>query len=321
MWGDRSQLYHRLATLSDAGIPLRQAFHMLAESESHAYCQGFLRAIAVIDAGGDVEDALRETDIFNNFEIMMMAAGERGGRLPQTFARLAVYHEARKKRLWAILSRIAYPFALLHAAVLLPNLVIVVQQGVAAYLYEVCSMLAIIYVVILTPFAVARFASSSPTLAVTWERLLFAVPWLGSFLRKYRLAHAITLWHGLYASGVPLITAVAEAGRASDSHNVQALFSRLRSKLENGLTIPQAVTDERLLPWEIRELICAGAISGQLDKMLLTARDRLDEEADTAMRMFIAAMGTFIFVAVAAFIAWKVISFYAGYFQNIARFY
>lgn len=321
MWGDRSQLYHRLATLCDAGIALRQAFHIMADSESASYRAGFQRAVDVLDAGGDVEDAVRQTRIFNPFEIAMMVAGANAGRLPEIFTRLAAYHEARSKRLRSIIGRIAYPFALLHAAILLPNLVILVQKGAAAYIWHVAGLLMLLYIALLAPVIAGRLLASSPSLASAWETILFAIPWYGSFARKDRLAQALTIWHGLYASGVPLLSTLTQAGEGSGSIHVRLLFVSLRRKLENGSSIPQAVAGETLLPREIRELICSGAIAGQLDKMLLTARNILDQEADSAMRTFIAAVGTIVFIAVAAFIAWNIISFYLGYFQNLSRFY
>jgi len=60
-----------------------------------------------------------------------------------------------------------------------------------------------------------------------------------------------------------------------------------------------------------------GETSGKLDEMLLRTASSLESEANTAINRVLVAVPVIIYLAVAMYIAYLIISFYIGYFENI----
>lgn len=316
-WQTRSHLYHQLATLTDSGIAIRQAFSMLADAGSRRTYVAFNRAIAEIDSGNSLEDALRASQYFSELEMQLMSAGEKGGRLSEIFARLAEQYDKKAKRIRTILSRLAYPFVLIHAAILLPNLVLLVQGNSRAYLGIVLPLLGLVYGLALLPWFVALATRRSPATAISLEILLFQVPLLGNFLWKSRTAQALTVLHLLYRSGIPFLSSLSYVVKTMSCSALGPVFARIYKEMQGGATMQEALMTEPLLPKTVRDLMITGEISGRLDKTMKTACDMIEEEADVSMQSFIRVGAACIFIAIAAFVAYQIVNFYVGYFQRI----
>lgn len=317
MFRQRISMYTRLATLTNSGIAIREAFYMLANSESASIARGFQRAIDIIDRGGTLEQALTASRIFNGFEIKLIAAGEKGGRLPEALHRLAQNWQKKAQRLSKMLYSIAYPLLLLHAAFLLPALVIWVQKGFAAYLQTVIPPLMILYLLLAIPIFAPKILRHFPPLAAALERLLFNIPILGKFLWKQQLVESIVILQSLYSSGLPILTALDYVIQSANGYQMQALFTRVRQRIQQGKTFFEASNCEWQLPGTLRELIATGEKSGKLEETLLTAQNILEDEADTAIRLLITALSGLLFLCIAGYIAYQIISFYVGYFERL----
>ena len=314
---DYANLYRRLATLTDSGISIREAFSLLAETESARFKTGFKTAIEVLDRGGNLKSSLRAARLFPEFEIQWMAAGDMSGKLPSAFLSLSEERENERRRIRSFLGHILYPIVLLHAAILLPNLVLLVQKGVREYLETVGSWLFLLYAFSALPFAVYGIAKRLPGVDIVFERILLGVPLLGTFLWKYHLARALSLFHGLYSSGVPALTSLEQVTVSTQSLYLRAVLKRVSKRVQAKMTLREAFSKEPSIPKETKDLIVTGEVSGKLDTTLPAARNLLYREAEAALRTLTILCGAIAFLSVAVLIAYQVISMYMNYFKTI----
>mgnify|MGYP000932204893 CR=1 FL=1 len=312
-----ADLYCRLGTLCQSGTTLAQSLSILAETESSKISKGLFRAIDTIDRGGSLQEALENAQIFEIYEIKMMVGADRSGHLPEILARLAEQRERKAKRIQELYMRLAYPVLLLHLAILGPSLFIFVQHGAQAYWKTVLPVLGGIYFFAFLPFAIIKLSREFPLLAFTLDYSLLKIPFLGKSLLKYQLAHSITIFQGLYHSGISIVETIEHVIDVTKNSVVRSCFQRIHSRLLQRQSLSEAIKYERILPNYVRNMMSTGETSGRLEESLLKARDLLDHEAETSTKMLISTSVTLFFLGAAVFVAYKIIIFYSGYFNQI----
>ena len=319
MFGGRSHLYSRLAALADAGIPIGDGFSRLSQSSSGRARTALRLAHEGIQKGGSLREALELTSFFEPYEVELIAAGENSGKLPESFRALSAIFEKKKKNLIAFAFAIAYPVFLIHAAILLPNLATIITKGLGRYLIEVGSQLLIGYVICLGPvilFFLARFNSG---LASTLDRIILALPLIGSMIGKSEVARSATILAYLYGSGIPVIGAVEQTARVCRNAALKEVWLRAADRMAKSGTLTEAIISETLIPPILVDFITTGEASGTLDELLLQAAEVLEEEAKNSRRIVMALVTGLAFCLAAGLAAYKIISFYVGLYSKIGQ--
>ena len=89
-----AKLFQRLATSYHAGIDLRSSVKRESQTGSPAYQQKMKRVAKSLDGGGSLAKALANTDgYFPQLVVSVVKAGEAGGRLDDSFARLGKHYK------------------------------------------------------------------------------------------------------------------------------------------------------------------------------------------------------------------------------------
>ena len=312
MYDKYANFFSRLATLAESGTGLTEAFEMLQNSESWSISRGIKKTMMAIHQGYTLAESLEKSELFEPFEVQMLKAGEEAGRLPEICHRLSEHRERRAQRIRNILMKMAYPTFLIHLAILGPSLFVYVKDGPEAYTKVVIPALLILYAIILTPFAIIQLGSIFKPFGKIIDYTVLSIPVLGGCILKYRLAHTITVLQGLYSSGVTIPNAVEQVIDVTKNQALRAIFVRIYNRLKNGENFTVSVLPERKLPKYLGNMIATGEKTGKLDESLLKARNFLDVEAETAIKMLVGTLNTVIFLAAAIFVGYKVVSLYSS---------
>ena len=112
-----AKLFQRLATSYHAGIDLRSSVKRESQSGSPAHQQKMKRVAKSLDGGGSLAKALADTNgYFPELAVSVVKAGEAGGRLDDSFARLGKHYKDLVEFRNSFLRAIAWPaFELLFA--------------------------------------------------------------------------------------------------------------------------------------------------------------------------------------------------------------
>src|ERR1041384_4947488 len=119
----RSELYHQLSSMTSAGLPIVQALeHLQRNPPSRSFGQPLGEMIHELSFGQTFHGALASgSDWVPSFDIALLEAGEKSGRLDACFKFLADYYRGRAQLVRAVISSMMYPLVLFHfAALLLP---------------------------------------------------------------------------------------------------------------------------------------------------------------------------------------------------------
>src|ERR1043166_8070256 len=215
----RSELYHQLGQLTDAGIGLMQAIETIRRAPpSRSFAMPLYRIHLSLDQGHTFGTAVGAAGTWvPGFDAALLQAGERSGRLPQCFKLLANYYAERSQLARQVIADLTYPLFLFHFAILIgpfPDLVL--SGNIVAYLTKILGILLPIYTIV----AVILFASQSSH-GETWRAMMEAIaryiPFLGAARRALSLSRLAAALEALINAGVPMIESWELAAGASGS--------------------------------------------------------------------------------------------------------
>ena len=92
-----------------------------------------------------------------------------------------------------------------------------------------------------------------------------------------------------------------------------------RRKIEAGRTPAELVSSSSTFPDVFQNLYSTGEISGRLDESLVRLRQYYYEEGTRNLRLVAAWFPRIVYMAVALLIAYRVVSFWSGYFRQIGE--
>jgi type II secretory pathway component PulF len=318
----RSEFYHQLGSLTAAGLVLTRVCEQLHRNPPN-------REVARVAAqvGGGLQQGLTVAEAFARcpgfapaFDLALIDAGERSGRLEAVFKLLAQLYAARAALFRTVLAQLAYPVFIAHVAILIfPTSRLVGLLDAGGGTRFVLQKLAVLLPVygLAALAVVASQGNRGENWRALFERFTGLIPLLGTARRDLALARFATALEALLNAGVNIVQALPLAGRASGSPRLNAAVQRSLVQVEAGRTPAEVFAALPVFPELFANLFSAGEISGKLDETLARLAAHYHEEGTRKLRAFAFAAGHTLQLLIMLGIAWQVIAFYLGYFQQI----
>ena len=315
----RADFYHQLAQLTGAGLGLTNALEQLKRSPpDRSYRAPIGQVIEQIAAGCTFTDSLQRCGRWlPAFDIALLQAGEHSGRLDACFGLLADYYTDRARLARQVIGDLAYPAFLLHFAVfILPFAQLFSSGNWAVYLCQTLGVRIPLYAVV----ALMIFAAQSRhggTWRARFESLLHPVPVLGSARRCLALARLAAALEALLSAGVTVIEAWEMAATASGSPALRRTVLAWRPLVDGGQTPAEAVSASGKFPELFASQYATGEISGKLDDTLQRLHVYYQEEGSRKLQAVSRWTPRAIYFCVVLMIAYRIIHFYTGYFNQV----
>jgi type II secretory pathway component PulF len=315
----RSDFYHQLANLVGAGVPIITGLeHVLTNPPARSYVQPLRHIIADLNRGATFSEALESRPKWvPMFDLALMSAGERSGRLDQSLRLLSNFYKERAQMVGRAISGLLYPALLLHMAVaIFPTTMLarlVLQGDVGGYFGQKLAILLPLYAVIV--FAVL---ASSGSRGESWraflEQLLRPVPFLGEARKCMSLARLSAALEALINAGISIVEAWPMAARASGSPALGREVARMRPRVDRGETPAEVIRESRYFPELFKSTYATGEMSGTLDQDLRRLHVLYSEEASRRYTALSEWFPKIMYLIIALTIAFFIISFYKNLF-------
>ncbi|MCH4563659.1 type II secretion system F family protein [Halomonas sp. EGI 63088] len=327
----------QMATMIRAGVPMLQAFQVVAESlkkpAMSALVQELMNDVA---AGSSFSEALRRhPQHFDRLFANLVEAGEQSGSLDRMLERVAAYKEKIeslkgrvKKALWYPAAVIAVGFgvtALLLIKVVpqfeslfhgfgaeLPaptRMTIALSEFAQQYWWwGVLGLAAFIYFI-------RTGMKRSEAFAYRMHALSLKIPVLGDILDKSSVARYSRTLATTFGAGVPLVEALTTAAGASGNKVYERAIEQIREDVSSGQQLHFAMRlTERFPPLAV-QMVGIGEEAGSLDAMLNRVADYYEEEVDNKVDTLTSLLEPFIIVVLGVLVGGLVISMYLPIFE------
>src|SRR6516165_396609 len=279
----------QLATMLTAGIPMVQAFDIVANgSEKPAMQKLILDVKSDIEGGTSLHEALAKHPLyFDDLYVNLVEAGEQAGALESLLDKIATYKEKTEALKKKVKKALFYPAAVLAVAVLVTIilLVFVIPQFEALYKGFGADLPAFtqfvihisqivqhdgVFIAIVLAGAVwtfIYFKKRSKAMREFLDRLILKLPIIGPILNKAAIARYARTLSTMFAAGVPLVEALESVAGATGNIVYENAVNNMRDEVSTGQRLQRAQENTGLFPNMVNQMIAVGEESGSLDEM------------------------------------------------------
>lgn len=321
----RGEFYYQLSAMIRAGLPLIGALQTLEKSPPNAaYRRPISRMLAELKNRNTFVSALDTVgDWLPVFDKALLEAGEKSGRLDESFRLLANFYEERAKLARAVMGQMLYPVIIIHLAIMIfpPGLIRAAfwdDQWLPFLLNKLLGYGLLYGIGVVLVFA------GGGTHAEWWralmERWLSYVPMLGRARQNLALARLTAALEALFSAGVGIVDSWELAARASGSPAIVREVLTWRPLVEVEHRTPgELLANARVFPAMFTSLYRTGEISGQLDDTLLRLREYSSTEGHRQLDMFTRMLTTAIILIIMIAIGAAVVMFWMDYYGGIMK--
>lgn len=294
-----AEFTQQLSTLLGAGLPLDRSLHVLLDLAENDRVKKTVAEIRDrVREGGSLSDALEEQHgAFNRLFVNMVRAGEIGGTLDSTLARLTDYLERSRDLKDSVISALIYPILLLFLAAgsLILLLVYVIPQftpifeelggdlpfitkvvlGAGSILQNFWWALALITVLIVVQF---RRMLADAEKRFAWDTRVLSMRWVGDLVAKMETARLTRTLGTLLTNGVPLLSALSIARNVISNTVLRKEVNDAAREVKTGGSLARNLAKGGHFPRLALQMISVGEETGQLDTMLMKVSDTYDTE-------------------------------------------
>ncbi len=327
----------QLATMMRAGVPLLQAFDIVARGSTNPRLTKLLNDIRNdVETGTSLSAAFRKHPLhFDALYCNLVEAGEAGGILEELLDRLALYQEKIVAIKNKIRSALMYPVAVIVVAFIV--LTVIMIFVIPAFKEVFTSFGAdlpapTLFVIAMSEFFVAYWWAifgllggglyfffeswkRSEKMQKFMDRLLLRVPVFGSLVNKSAVARWTRTLSTMFAAGVPLVEALDSVGGASGNAVFAEATEQIQKDVSTGSSLTASMQTTGVFPTMVLQMCAIGEESGSIDHMLGKAAEFYEDEVDEAVKGLSSLMEPFIIVVLGVLIGGIVVSMYLPIFK------
>jgi len=327
----------QISTMMAAGVPMIQAFEIIASGQANPRVKKMLTDIKnEIEGGSSLAEALGKYPVeFDELFRNLVRAGEVAGVLDTILDTVATYKENIEAIKGKIKKAMFYPAMVMVVAILVSAvlLIFVVPQfesvfknfgaelpaftqmivGASKFLttYWWIVLLGVGGAVTATVMAYKR----SEKFAHLVARVLLRLPVIGQILHQSAIARFSRTLGVTFKAGVPLVEALDSVAGATGSVVYGEAVKRIREDVSVGHQLQLAMRQAQLFPNMVVQMVAIGEESGALDKMLFKVAEFYEQEVNNAVDSLSSLLEPLIMVVIGVLVGGLVIGMYLPIFK------
>ena len=305
----------QVATLFEAGVSALRAFRLLAQENENKTLQGEILGVADdIETGISLSEALSKLpDLFSNFYVNMVKAGEESGKLNEVFLFLADYLDRNYELNLKIKKALTYPGFVIGTffVIMIAMLTFVVPKMAKMFAEEGATLPLVTRIVL---FASDLFVKYGPItfplmgvlgfFAYKWSKTeegayivddtMLKIPVIKNLMQKIFLQRMSDNMNTMLSNGVPIVKSIDITASVIENRVHKQLLRRVSEKVQTGKSFSKALYEEPLVPNILVQMVHIGEETGELGYILknlaLFYRRELDNAIDSMIGLIEPAM-------------------------------
>lgn len=284
-------LSRQISTLFEAQVSALKAFSLLASNvENKLLSRKLNQVVDDIQAGFSISGALmKHPDVFSDFYVNMVKAGEESGKLVQTFAYLADYLDRQYELNSKTKNALVYPafvivtfivVMMLMMVVVVPKLSsIITESGQAVPFYTkvviATSNFFVNYGIFFVIFLIIAGAYVW-TLArgekgkIYLDAVKLQIPGFGDLFKKVYLARMADNMETMLSSGISIVRTLEISGDIVGNTTYKKILKEAADSVKSGSSLSDALAKNPEIPSLMVQMMKVGEETGSLSSILKT---------------------------------------------------
>lgn len=317
---DIVMISRQITTLFAAQVSALRAFRLLATEARTPAIADKLNAIANdIQAGSSISDSLsRRPEMFSNFYVNMVRAGEESGKLDETFSFLANYLDRSYEVTQRVRNALIYPafviitfivVMVLMMTLVIPKLASIlgdVGQNVPLYTRVVISVSEflthyLVFILIGTAIGVlilVRYLQGEKGQQRA-AAFLLDVPYVGDLYRKMYMSRIADNLSTMLQSGIQMVRALEIASTVVGNPRYAQIMMTVSERVKSGMPPSEALHEYGEIPGIMVAMMKIGEETGNLGSVLETMAKFYRREVDNAVDTLVGLIEPLMIVGLA----------------------
>lgn len=296
---DLARFTYQFAVLLEAGIPVVDGLHSIAEQETNERLRGVVSQIARdIEGGRTITAALHpHRAMFGDVYVATVHAAETSGNLVEVMNSLAAMLEHEQEMRRGARGALIYPACVVVALVAATAFLMIVIVPRFAAMFEgrgvelplptqglvwLSALVRLTWPLLLVGAGVGGFTLrwmwGNPGSRRRLDRWLHRLPYVRDILAGLAISRFAQVFGISLRSGLSLIDGLDLAGKASGRPVLQRQVERLRDRVRSGCRLTDALGDCDYLPPFTKRMLSAGEEAAGLSKMCQVISRQYDRE-------------------------------------------
>lgn len=284
-------LSRQVATLFNASVSALKIFSLIAAETENKHLRRSLVEIADdLQGGSSISKALaKHPDIFTDFYVNMVKAGEESGKLNETFEYLAdhidrnyeVISKARNALIYpAFIVGVFFIVMILMFVVVIPKIsVILIESGQTIPVYTqivfgISNFLLRYGILTLCLLAAAGFMFvryiRTEVGKKAFSRFKLYVPYVGDLYKKLYLSVIADNLSTMILSGIPMVRAMEITANVVENDTYREILTESAAAVKSGSSLSSAFQQYEEVPGILIQMTKTGEESGELGAILKT---------------------------------------------------
>lgn len=297
-------LSRQIATLFKAQVSALRVFQLLAlESENETLRHALDEVAEDIQGGMSLSGALgKHPDIFSDFYVNMVRAGEESGNLSNTFGYLADYLDRSYELISKTKNALIYPafvivvffvVMILMLVVVIPKLsAIILETGKDLPIYTKAVIglsnffihygLLLLAIIMFGGFFLWRYFRTDGGKKYL-AHLSLSIPYIGTLYKKLYLARIADNLNTMLSSGIAVVRALEISASIVGNEVYKMALLQASQDVRGGVALSAAMAKHEVIPGIMVQMIRVGEETGEVGSILETLAAFYKREVDTAV--------------------------------------
>ena len=326
----------QISAMLGAGMPLVQTLSAMEEQTDDKNFKPVINGIrARVEGGAMYSEALAfYPSVFDDLYISMMRAGEIGGILPDTCARVAAFLESSNRLRAKVKSAMMYPTVVIIVALTLATALIMFVlptfvdmfsdfgadlPGLTAGLLKFSDLLTSYWYIAIALIAGSIYAFKryykTDKGQYKIDELKLKFPGLGELATKIAVSRFASTFSQLMHSGVQIIESLEIVGLATGNRVIGDSLLKAKQTIEEGEPLSNALEANQYYPRMMVHMLAAGEKTGQVEEMMDKVSEFYDNEVETMLAGLTSMIEPLLMVFIGAIIGTIVIAMFLPIFK------
>ncbi|MFZ5569122.1 MAG: type II secretion system F family protein [Thermodesulfobacteriota bacterium] len=325
-----------LSALLEAGLPVDRALAILVEvTEKKKFKTIIAGMLAAVQGGAYLSDALaKNPDVFSDFYVNMVRAGEAGGVLEEVLSRLGGYLESSQDLKDFIKSALVYPVFLVCVSGI--SIIILITYVIPKFAFIFSDMGAsiplssrlllagsellrnywwlLLGALILAVFGFRRYRGTEKG-RMSIDSLKLRLPFIGELVKKAEVARFARTLGTLIRSGVPILQGIELVRHVLANQIVSQSMNQVHTRVKAGDRLSKTLEHAGVFPSLALQMITVGEETGRLEEMLLRVADNYEKSLRNLVKRFISLLEPALILLMAVVVGFIVISMLMAIFS------
>jgi type IV pilus assembly protein PilC len=328
----------QMAVMIRAGLPLIEVLDILAEQTERRSLANVVRQIEKeVEAGSSLTEAMaKHPNIFGQFYISMVRAGEASGMLDTILDQVANYLERIASLQRKIKSAIMYPATVTIIAIGITVFLLLKVVPVFETIFEslggdlpwptkitvglsnmiqdkwwLVTLILVALIVILNQWGKTKGGR------LTIDKVKLTAPVFGPLMLKSAVAKFCRTLGTLIRSGVNILYALEITAKTAQNAVIEAAVLKTRASIQAGESLTKPLVEADVFPPMVTRMIDVGERTGALEGMLVKIADFYEDQVNAMVAGLTSLIEPLLIVFLGVVVGFIVISMFLPMFKMI----